>query len=108
MARHAGQPPDLRVRDLRPEQLTEADAPEGRRAAVTQHGVVAAREHRRQPPCLLPQAEMPDRVHAAMHPMQPPRPTPVVDGVLPQPQLPTSHNSVLTARQGSQLNIRVH
>ena len=51
---------------------------------------------------------MTDRVHAAVHPVQAPRSAAVIDGVLPQPQLPAGHHSVLTARQDSQLHIRVH
>jgi hypothetical protein len=43
-----------------------------------------------------------------MHPVQPPRSASVIDGVLPEPQLPAGHHSVLTTRQNSQLNIRVH
>jgi hypothetical protein len=108
MRRDRRVPPVVLGRDLRPEQLTEADAPEGRRAAVTQERPVAAGQDRRQPAGLLPETEMPHRVHAAMHPMQPPRPAPVVDRVLSQPQLPACHHPELTTRQIGQRNIRAH
>jgi len=51
---------------------------------------------------------MTDGLHASVHPVQPPRSAAVVNGVLPEPQLPAGHHSVLTTRQDSQLHIRVH
>ncbi len=81
MRRDLRVPPTVPRRHLRPEQLTEANAPEGRRAAMTQHRPLTARQDRRQPPRLLPQAEVADGVHAAVDPVQPPRRQRVVDRV---------------------------
>ncbi len=103
--RDAGVAPVVLGRDLRPEQLTEADAPEGRRAAVTQHRPVATRQHRRQPSRLLPEAEMPDGVHASVDPEQPPRGGSRRDRVGAQIQLPAGDHPVLAGRQRRQFRV---
>jgi hypothetical protein len=61
--------PTVPRRDLRPEQLTETDAPEGRRAAVTQHRSLTARQDRREPPRLLPEAGVADGEDAVVYSM---------------------------------------
>jgi hypothetical protein len=43
-----------------------------------------------------------------MHPEQPPRRAPVIDRVLPEPELTSGDDAVLPPRQGSHFQIRVH
>ena len=71
-------------------------------AAMAEHRTLPARQHGRQPAPLGTQHAMPDRVHPAMHPMQPPHTGPLLHCPRPQPQraqLRQRHHTPLTLGQ---------